>query len=59
VVIGVLWLKLRLVMRCPFLVLEWREGERAAREWSEGEMKIEGTFRTLDGALNWRMPPET
>jgi hypothetical protein len=38
-------------MRCPFLVLKWRA--------KEGEMKIEGAFRTLDGALNWRMPPET
>jgi hypothetical protein len=25
----------------------------------EREMRIEGAFRTLDGALNWRMPPET
>jgi hypothetical protein len=42
-------------MSCPFLVLEWRAGDLMERR----EMKIEGAFRTLDGALNWRMPPET
>jgi hypothetical protein len=46
-------------MRCPFLVLTWRLGEGPAGKWRKGEMKIEGAFRTLDGALNWRMPPET
>jgi hypothetical protein len=34
-------------MGCPFLVLV-----------ENREMRIEGAFRTLDEALNWRMPPE-